>query len=119
MLYAVLVAFLSWFGLCSVVQTTISTTTKTMFFVLLFVVVTSTMMPVVSYLNARFGTFADERLYRVRFVRQSVWIGVFVTVIAWLQMRRMLGTTRAMIMMAVLILIEVFMITRERPVDDL
>ena len=103
----------------SVIQLPISSTTKMLFFGLLFAAVTTTMMPVVAYLNARFGRFRDARLYRVRFVRQSIWIGLFASVVAWLQARRMLEVTVGVILLAVLVLIEAFMITRENPVDDL
>jgi len=118
-LYVVLIAILSWVGMLSVVQLPISSTTKTLFFGLLFAAVTTTMMPVVAYLNARFGKCRDTRVYRVRFVRQSIWVGLFVTVVAWLQARRMLEATVGVILLAVLVLIEAFMITRESPVDDL
>jgi hypothetical protein len=118
-LYVFLIAVLSWLGMLSLVQLPVTRTTKTLFFCLLFAAVTTTMMPVIAYLNARFGRFEDARLYRVRFVRQSVWLGVFVSVAAWLQSRRMLDATVGVILLAVLVLIEAFMITREKPVDDL
>jgi hypothetical protein len=118
-LYVVLIAILSWLGMLSVVQLSISPATKTLFFSLLFAAVTTTTMPVVAYLNARFGKFRDPRLYRVRFVRQSIWLGVFAAVVAWLQARRMLDATVGLILLAVLALIEAFMITRDNPVDDL
>ena len=77
------------------------------------------MMPVVSYLNARFGKFSNVRTYGERFVRQSIWIGLFLAVTAWLQMQRALNATLALILMAVLVLIETFMITREAPSEEL
>jgi hypothetical protein len=118
-LYVVLIALLSWLGILSVIQLPVGSATKTLFFGLLFAAVTTTTMPVVAYLNARFGNFRDPRLYRVRFVRQSIWLGVFVAVAAWLQSRRMLDVTVGLILLAVLVLIEAFMITRDSPVDDL
>lgn len=118
-LYVVLIALLSWLGMLSVIQLSITPATKTLFFSLLFAAVTTTTMPVVAYLNARFGKFRDPRLYRVRFVRQSIWLGVFAAVVAWLQARRMLDATVGLILLAVLALIEAFMITRDNPVDDL
>ena len=118
-LYVVLIAILSWVGMLSLVQLPVSRTTKTLFFCLLFAAVTTTTMPVIAYLNARFGSLRDPRLYRVRFVRQSIWLGVFAAVAAWLQSRRMLEATLGVILLAVLVLIEAFMITRDNPMDDL
>jgi len=118
-LYIVVIALLSWLGLLGVVQLPVNSATKPLFFGLLFAAVTCTIMPVVAYLNARFGKFSDPRIYRVRFVRQSIWTALFVVVGAWLQSRRMLELTVGVILLAVLVLIEAFMITREHPVDDL
>ena len=119
MIYVILIAFASWAGLWGITYLPINGTSKSVFFVLLFSAITSTMMPVVSYLNARFGKFSNVRTYGVRFVRQSIWIGLFLAVTAWLQMQRALNATLALILMAVLVLIETFMITREAPSEEL
>jgi hypothetical protein len=116
--YAVFVATVAWVGLWSVVRLTAPSTTKGLFFFLLFIAVTSTVMPPIAYLNARFGQHRNKRTYRVRFVRQSIWCSAFVLVIAWLQMQRVLSVTLALILMAVFILIETFLITREMPAQE-
>lgn len=118
MLYVALVALISWAGLWSAVQLPINDLTKTLFFALLFTSVASSMMPAVAYLNARFGRFHSQRVYYARFVRQSVLAGAFVVVIAWLQMRRVLSLTLAWILLAVFVLTETFLITRETPPDE-
>jgi hypothetical protein len=114
--YVVFVAIVAWLALWGIIQLTVSSMTKLLFFVLLFFAVASTFMPAIAYLNARFGRFSDVRVYRVRFVRQSLQIGLFVIVIAWLQMQRVLSLTLALILVGVLILTEMFLITREPPV---
>jgi hypothetical protein len=113
--YAVLAALLAWAGLWGVVQLPITDASKVIFFVLLFIAITSTAMPPVAYLNARFGQVGRERTHRVRFILQSVWMGTFVVIAGWLQTRRILTVTLALILLAVLALTETFLITREAP----
>jgi len=116
MLYVVFVALVSWVGLWGVVMSLpVNGTTHTLFLFLLFSAITSTVMPPVSYLNTRFAKFRNRRTYWVRFVRQSIWCGAFVVVVAWLQMQRVLSATLALILMAVFVLIETFLVTREIP----
>ena len=115
-LYAISIAIIAWVGLWSVVmQLPVNNTSKGLFFVLLFVSITCTVMPPAAYLNARFGRPRNRRTYRMRFARQSVWFGLFVVLAAWLRMepRRMLSTTLIVILMAVFLLIETFLVMRE------
>jgi hypothetical protein len=111
--YVVAIGLLSWAGLWGVIQLPITEPTRVIFFFLLFVAVTSTAMPPISYLNARFGRCRNQRTYQVRYVRQSVWLGSFVAIAGWLQMRRLLTATLALILMAVFVLTETFLLTRE------
>jgi FtsH-binding integral membrane protein len=119
MLYAVFVTLLAWTGWWSIIQLPINDLTKTLFFVFLFVAIGSTLMPALAYLNARFGCFRDKHVYRLRFVRQSIFGGVLVVVLAWLQMRRALSSTLSLILMAVFVLVETFLVTRETPPEEL
>jgi hypothetical protein len=114
--YVVFVAIVAWLAMWGVIQLAVNSTTKFLFFVLLFVALTSTFMPAVAYLNARFGRFCSVQVFRVRFVRQSIQMGLFVVVVAWLQMRRVLTLSIALILIGVLVLTEMFFITREPPV---
>jgi hypothetical protein len=118
MLYVIFVGLVAWIGWWSMVQLPINNLTTVLFFVLLFIAIGSTLMPALAYLNARFGRFHDERVYRLRFVRQSVFIGVFVILVAWLQMQRVLSSTLALILMAVFVLTETFLVTRESPIEE-
>ena len=111
----VLVALLAWMGLWGVVQLPITNASQVVFFALLFIATVSTVLPPIAYLNARFVTEISPRILRVRFVRQSIWLGLFVVIAGWLQTRRMLTVTLALILMAVLALTETFLITREAP----
>ena len=107
--------FAAWVGLWGLLQLSVNAVTKSLFFVLLFLAIASTTLPPLAYLNARFGKFRTSQAYRVRFLRQSIWFGLLVTGLAWLQMQRALSTTLAVILMAVFVLIETFLITRELP----
>lgn len=117
-LYAVFGSLLSWAGLFGTVQLPVNAFTKGLFFSLLFLAVTCTMMPPLSYLNTRFSSNLDRRVHRARFMRQSLWTGIGVVVVAWLQMCRVLNATLLLIVVAVFALIEAFLITRESPEDE-
>ena len=115
MLYVIFVAIVSWVGLWAVIQLAVTDATKALLFVLLFTSIVCTVMPAVAYLNARFARHKSLRIYRVRFVRQSVFCGLFTVILAWLQMRRALSVTLALILLAVFVLTETFLITRDAP----
>ena len=117
MIYSISIALMSWAGLWSIIQSTVNVITKTLFLFLLFSAITSTIMPAAAYLNTRFGTPSSKRIYQMRFIRQSVWGGLFIVGVAWLQMQRVLGVTLGFILLSVFILIETFLITRESPVE--
>jgi hypothetical protein len=72
-------------------------------------------MPPIAYLNTRFGKCPAQRTYQARFVRQSIWLGLFCVVSGWLQAKRILTATLALILVAVFFLTETFLITRESP----
>jgi hypothetical protein len=115
MLYVVFVIVTSWIGLWGITHLEVSSSTIVLFYALLFVAVTATMIPPIAYLNARFGRIRKKNVYRMRFVRQSVWVGVCAVLIAWLQSRRVLSLLLGFILAAVFILVETFLITREGP----
>lgn len=114
-LYAVLVAIAAWLALSGIVRLAVNTLTKVLFFTALFLAVSSTLMPAVAYLNTRFGQAGHARFHRVRSIRQSIYAGLFVVAIAWLQMLRVLNLTITLILVGVFVLIETFLITRELP----
>ena len=116
MLYVILVALIAWAGWGVVIyQLPANDLTKPMLFTLLFVSTSATLMPAIAYLNTRFGRIRDQRVYQARFVRQSILSGAFTVMIAWLQMQRVLSVTLGLILLAVFVLTETFLITRETP----
>ncbi len=114
MLYALFVAIVAWSALWGVIQLPVSSLAQVLFFAALFCAITSTLMPAIAYLNARFSS-VPPRVHRFRFIRQSSQIGLMVVIIAWLQMLRVLDWTLALIVVGVFALIETFLITRESP----
>jgi hypothetical protein len=114
----VFLSILSWLSMWGLVQLPITAPTRALFFVVLFGGIASTATLPVAYLNARFGRCPDRRTFYARFVRQSIWLGLLIVVLAWLQMRRILTATLALILTAVFVLTETFLLTRERPPED-
>jgi hypothetical protein len=84
-----------------------------LFFVLLHVAITGTAIPVVRYLNLRFTPLTEALPPGGIIVRQSVWIGLFVVICAWLQIPRVLSPIVAVLLALVFLAIEVFLRFRE------
>lgn len=81
-----------------------------LFFVLLHFAVTGTSIPFVRYVNVRFSEIDPPGGV---IVRQSVWIGLFVVLCAWLQIQRGLSVPTAFFLGLVFIVLEVFLRARE------
>lgn len=88
------------------------------FFVLLHIAVTGTVMPVVRFLNVRLTPLDDELPPGGVIVRQSVWVGLFVVICAWLQIPRVLSLPIIFFLILVFVVLEVFLRTRELRDDE-
>ena len=84
-----------------------------LFFILLLVAITGTAIPIVRYLNVRFTPLDSEVPQGGIIVRQSIWIGLFVVTCAWLQIPRGLSLPAALFLILVLVVVEVFLRSRE------
>ena len=73
--------------------------------------VTGLVLPLVFYLNKRFG---PEQPLFLLVLRQSVWIGLWVAFCIWLQMNRTLGFAVATLVAVVLIMFETLLQIRTR-----
>jgi hypothetical protein len=103
----VVVALLSWGGLGYLVLTQPpSALTKAMFFPLLFLAVTSTAVAGLARLRGRLGNEDEPGVV----LRQGAWAGLFVILCAGLQMGRMLEPIVALVMAAILVLMEMFLL---------
>lgn len=85
------------------------------FFVLLFVAVTGTAIPIVRWLNVRLTPVTRVLPPGGVIVREAIWIGLFVVVAAWLRIPRSLSLPVAFFLALALIVIEVFLRSREIP----
>ncbi|MBZ0281366.1 MAG: hypothetical protein K8L97_11545 [Anaerolineae bacterium] len=84
-----------------------------MFFLLLQVAITGTVLPFVRYLNVRFTPVTSDLPPGGVIVRQSIWIGLFVVLCAWLQIPRVLNLPIAFFLGLVFVVIEAFLRSRE------
>lgn len=106
---------LGWLGLYWLITTQIPRIGGQLwlFFVLLHIAITGTVLPFVRYLNVRFTPIDAELPPSGVIVRQSVWIGLYVVICAWLQIPRALSVPTGLLLALVFIVIEVFLRVRE------
>lgn len=88
-----------------------------LFFILLHLAVTGTVLPIIRYLNvslfARWGLPPGGVI-----VRQSVWVGLYVVICAWLQILRALSLPIMFFLASVFVVLEAFLRMREASVDE-
>jgi hypothetical protein len=94
------------------VSTTPSGGTRWAFFFLTFIALTGAAMPVMAFLNMRFPSSPPAGAWVI--VRQSLWCGIYIPALAWLQAGRVLTLPMAVLLAAGLILIEFLLRLRER-----
>jgi hypothetical protein len=103
-----------WAGIYQLVTTTLPRVgQRWLFFLLLQLAVTGTVLPFVRYLNVRFTPVDVDLPPGGVLVRQSIWIGLFAMLCAWLQMPRVLNLPIAFFLGLVFVVIEVFLRSRE------
>jgi hypothetical protein len=103
-----------WAGIYQVVTTSLPRVgQRWLFFLLLQMAVTGTVLPFVRYLNVRFTPIDADLPPGGVLVRQSIWIGLFVVLCAWLQMPRVLNLPIAFFLGLVFVVIETFLRSRE------
>jgi hypothetical protein len=111
---AVVLAAASWFGLYQVVTTMRPLVgPRFAFFLLLMIAISCTVIPFVRYLNVRFTMVHQPLPSSGVIVRQSVWVGLYVVMCAWLQIPRVLSLPVAFFLALALIVIEIFIRSRE------
>jgi hypothetical protein len=111
---AIVLAVASWFGLYQVITTMRPLVgPRFVFFLLLMVAVACTAIPFVRYLNVRFTMVHQPLPSSGVIVRQSVWVGLYVVMCAWLQIPRVLSLPIAFFLALALIVIEIFIRGRE------
>ncbi len=85
-----------------------------LFFLCLFMAVSGTALPFVRFLNLRFSRRSETPMPTGVLLRQSMWVALFVTACAWLQIPRILNWVIAILLALSLTVIEIFLRLRER-----
>ena len=111
---AILILSLSgWGGLLLIILLALPTIgPRWLFFFLGVLALTGISLPIVYYFNKRFPS--DPPIDKRVILRQAIWIGVYGSAVAWLQMGRVLNTGLAVILAGAFILIELLLRLWER-----
>ena len=112
---ALIVAMTGWTGMIYLVACTLPRAFPYwLFFVCLFMATTGTALPFVRFLNIRFSRRGVPPIPGGVLLRQSIWVGLFATACAWLQIPRVLNWAIAFFLALSLVVIELFLRLRER-----
>ena len=110
---ALFLFLIGWGGLAAVVIFTLPTLgPRWLFFCLGVLALSGTSLPVVYFFNRRFPSKPPADIDVI--LRQSIWVGVFGSLLAWLQLGRVLSPMLAFILFAAITLIEMLLRMWER-----
>jgi hypothetical protein len=110
---AIFLAIIGWGGLIALFINTLPTVgPRWLFFFLTVLAITGTFLPFVAYLNLRFPSIPPPSGIAV--VRQSLWAGIYIATLAWLQIGRVLTPTLAVLLAVGIGLIEFLLRLSER-----
>jgi len=110
-----LIASIGWIGLFYMLRFVLpGAGARWAFFVLLYMAIAGSSIPFLKLLNRRFSgrRFAPPPDWVS--LRQSLWLGLYVCICAWLQIPRVLNGTLAFFLALSVIVIEIFLRLRER-----
>ncbi len=110
---ALILALVGWGGLLILINSTVPRLgPRWLFFFLGVLALTGPALPLIFFLHQRFP--GDPPVEGMVILRQALWVGVFGSTIAWLQLGRVLTTGLALILAGVFILIEILLRLFER-----
>jgi hypothetical protein len=110
---AIILGILGWGGLYLLIQYTIPTVgPRWLFFFLGVLALTGTALPFVAFLNRRFPTVPPATPGMI--IREAIWIGLYGTTLAWLQLGRVLNLGLAFLLAVGFLAIEILIRLRER-----
>lgn len=110
---AITLAVIGWGGLAAVVFLTLPTVgPRWLFFFLGVLALTGSALPAIAFLNRRFPSIpaADAGII----LRQALWVGVYGSMLAWLQIGRVLTGPLALVLAIGLVIIEWLLRLREK-----
>lgn len=110
---SVILSIMGWGGLLIVIRSTLPTLgPRWLFFFLVVLALTGLSLPIVYFLNLRFPS--DPPVQEMVILRQALWVGVFGSTVAWLQLGRVLTMGLALILAGVFVMIEFLLRLFER-----
>jgi len=110
---AITLATIGWGGLAAVVYLTLPTVgPRWLFFFMGVLALTGSALPFLAFLNRRFPSVPPATSGVI--LRQSLWVGIYGTTLAWLQIGRVLTLPMALVLAIGLVIIEWLMRLRER-----
>jgi hypothetical protein len=110
---AITLAVIGWGGLVAVVYLTLPTVgPRWLFFFMGVLALTGSALPFLAFLNRRFPTTPPATSGVI--LRQSLWVGIYGTTLAWLQIGRVLTLPMALVLAVGLLIIEWLMRLREK-----
>lgn len=110
---SLVLVFVGWGGILLLIHLTVpNLAPRWLFFFLAVLALTGPAIPVVYFLNKRFPS--KPPIEDMVVLRQALWVGVFGSTIAWLQLGRVLTTGLGLILAGVFILIEFLLRLFER-----
>jgi hypothetical protein len=110
---ALILALLGWGGLAYIIIFTLPTVgPRWLFFFLAVLALTGTALPVVAFLNRRFPSTPPPTTSVV--LRQSLWVGIYLPTLAWLQIGRVLNIALVLLLALGFVLIEWLLRLREK-----
>lgn len=94
-----------WGGLIYVIRDSLPTLgPRWLFFFLLVLALTGTSLPIVTFLNRRFPTSPPPK--RGAVLREAIFVGLYFSLLAWLQLGRALTTAMAIFLATGFLLLE-------------
>jgi predicted membrane channel-forming protein YqfA (hemolysin III family) len=104
---------MGWMGVLWLLLNTVPTVApRWMFFFCLFLALTGSALPFIAFLNRRFQGSVPAPQHVI--VRQSIWIGVYGVLMAWLQIGRVVTLALALFLGFGMLMVEGFIRLRER-----
>jgi hypothetical protein len=110
---ALALTIVGWVGIIIIIQATLPNLgPRWLFFFFGVLALTGPAVPITYFLNIRFPS--DPPVEGMVILRQALWVGVFGSTIAWLQLGRVLSPVLALVLAGVFVLIEFLLRLFER-----
>jgi hypothetical protein len=121
---SIILNLVGWVGLIFLLNFSLPTLgPRWIFFLLLTIGISGLALPILFFLHLRFPS--DPTAEINTYIREALFVSIFVDMLAWLQLGRMLSPLRAFLVAVGMVAIEFFIRLRERskfrpkePVDD-